>query len=123
VGTVLSNAAPDGSIVPSHDDRCEWGIYRMIPGKGKAKFSREVLLQYSFFHYDFRVDCPELETHASAVRSRGLLSERKFWVTWNFHSACRKLMGIISSNLICFYLSRKSPCKLTQASRNGSDFC
>jgi hypothetical protein len=77
--------------------------------RGRAKFSQEVLLQYHFSCYKFRMDCPELKTHPSVVENRGLFSGRKFRVTWSSHSDCTKLMRKMPSNFIGFYFSRKSP--------------
>jgi hypothetical protein len=59
-----------------------------ITGGGRAKLSQELLLQYRFSYYKFEVDCPELKSLASAVKSWALLSGRNFWVTWSSHSAC-----------------------------------
>lgn len=115
-GTLLGNAAPDGSSALFHDDRWEWSISRMITGGERAKFSQEVLLLYRFSCYKFRVDCLELETLASAVKSWTLLSGRNVWVTWSSHCACTKLTRKIPSNLMRFCFSRKWPSKLPQAS-------
>jgi hypothetical protein len=53
---------------------------RMITGGGRVKFTQEVLFQYHFSYYKFRVDCPEPKSLPSAVKSWTLLSGRKFWV-------------------------------------------